>query len=34
MPRLAPGDPIHRRHILRAVRLARAVLDGKVDWWG
>ena len=34
MPRLAPGDPIHRRHILRAVTLARAVLEQKVDWWG
>ena len=34
MPRLAPGDPIHRRHILRAVTLARAMLDERVDWWG
>ncbi|MFN3646869.1 MAG: phosphotransferase enzyme family protein [Gemmobacter sp.] len=34
MPRLAPGDPIRRRHIERAVRLARAVLGPGVDWWG
>lgn len=34
MPRLAPDDPIHRRHIDRAVRLARAVLGPGVDWWG
>lgn len=33
MPRLAPGDPIHRRHITRAVRLAQAVLGPGVDWW-
>ncbi len=34
MPRLAPDDPIHRRHIERAVRLARAVLGPGVTWWG
>lgn len=33
MPRLAPRDPIRRRHIERAVRLARAVLGSGVDWW-
>lgn len=33
MPRLAPGDPIRRRHIERAVRLARAVLGPGVGWW-
>lgn len=26
MPRLAPGDPIHSRHIARAVRIARRVM--------
>jgi Ser/Thr protein kinase RdoA (MazF antagonist) len=26
MPRLAPGDPIHARHIARAVRMARRVM--------
>ena len=26
MPRLAPGDPIHSRHIARAVRIARRVI--------
>lgn len=34
MPRLAPGDPIRRSHILRATRLARQVLDGRVPWAG
>jgi Ser/Thr protein kinase RdoA (MazF antagonist) len=29
MPRLAPDDPVHRRHIDRALRLARSVLDGR-----
>jgi Ser/Thr protein kinase RdoA (MazF antagonist) len=28
MPRLAPGDPIHARHIARAVTLARRVMAG------
>ena len=26
MPRLAPGDPVHRRHIARAVRMARRIM--------
>lgn len=34
MPRLPPGDPIRRRHIDRAVTLARAVLGDGVSWWG
>jgi Ser/Thr protein kinase RdoA (MazF antagonist) len=32
MPRLAPGHPICRRHIARAVGLAQATLAGRVDW--
>jgi len=32
MPRLAPDDPVHRRHIARAVGLARQVMGGGVDW--
>lgn len=32
MPRLAPQDPVHRRHIARAVGLARQVMGGGVDW--
>lgn len=31
-PRLAPDHPVHRRHIARAVTLARAVLDGGPAW--
>jgi Ser/Thr protein kinase RdoA (MazF antagonist) len=26
IPRLAPGDPIHARHIARAIRMARRVM--------
>lgn len=32
-PRLAPDHPVHRRHIDRAVTLARSVMDGGADWW-
>ncbi|MDO9525835.1 MAG: phosphotransferase [Gemmobacter sp.] len=33
MPRLSPDDPIRRRHIDRATRIARQVLSGNVGWW-
>jgi len=33
MPRLAPGDPIRRRHIERAARIARQVLANDVGWF-
>lgn len=32
-PRLPPDHPVHRRHIARAVTLARSVIDGGPDWW-
>ena len=32
MPRLAPDDPIHRRHIDRMLRLATHLLAGKPGW--
>ncbi len=32
MPRLAPADPIHRRHIDRALGLAERLLSGESGW--
>ena len=33
MPRLAPDHPVHQSHVARAVGLARAILEGHVNWW-